>query len=146
MFSSIPAAVALVQKRLDFTMSTREQGIAEEDILDLIEAARFYGSSSWTTEAATPELVRRRVLRATARHIRNVEGYLKSSSGTEDVQFVDDGVLGIAEFTSDEKDDLRRVAANNRAPQFGTIETYAYDNRPPHDGGRRSDHIGGLYL
>lgn len=128
MFATLEGAVDQVQSRLDFVMDSRERGVAEQCILDLMEIARHYGSPRWLTDESTPHFVRVRILIATARYLKNIDGYRRSQSGTEMVEW--EHVYEAATFSEQEKRELAQIAGPEARPSgFGTVGTYAYDNR-----------------
>lgn len=102
-----------LQARLDWTLDSGEQGVANGAIADLSDDARYYGSDDWTAENA-PRQVKSLVLRAAARYIRNPDGYIQSRAGDETLGWSDRGEAainaGTAYYTAKEQQMLATLA------------------------------------
>jgi len=111
---------------LDWTLDTLEEGVATGALEDLSADARYYGKP-WAIDAV-PDGVKSMVLRAAARFMRNVDGFIQSRAGDESVSWAEAETLGTAEFTDDEQKRLSRLAKAN-ALGFGTISTFAWQTK-----------------
>ena len=109
-------AIDELQAELPFTMDADDTKEATGALEDLSDDARYYGKPTWITPAATPRQVRRLVLKAAKRHMKNYEGYVLSRAGDETVQFHDKGEsMGSAEFTGTEIAQLKEYGGNQRS-------------------------------
>lgn len=117
------ATVSELQARLEWVLSEKEVGVAEDALEDLTLEAKFYGRLGWT-EAKHPPLVKSIILKAAARFMRNYEAFEESRAGDETVGFMQGSVEpGTPEFTEKEILQIRTLAA---APGFGTINVYTW--------------------
>lgn len=99
-----------LQARLDWTLDSGEQNVAEGALADLSDDARFYGSNRWDSNTA-PRQVKSLVLRAAARHMRNPDGFVQSRAGDETIVWSDGGEdSGTAHFTDREEKILASLA------------------------------------
>jgi hypothetical protein len=115
---------------LPFTMDVDDTREATGALEDLSDDARYYGKSTWTTPEETPRQVRRLVLKAAKRHMKNYEGYLLSRAGDETVQFTDRGEgMGSAEFTGTEIAQLREYGGSQRSG-FHSVNMFTATRRP----------------
>lgn len=104
------ATVEELQARLDWTLDSGEQGVAEAAIADLSDDARFYGHSKWDATTA-PRQVKSLVLRAAARYMRNPDGFVQSRAGDETLVWSDRGEeAATAAFTDKEQKMLAVMA------------------------------------
>lgn len=89
---------------LDFDLDGDLEKIAKTAIEDLSDDARFYGLSTWMTQATTPTQVQRLVRRAAIRYMKNYEGFVQSRAGDETLVWSDLGEdAGSPFFTDKEK-------------------------------------------
>ena len=117
--------------RLDWELDANEERVGTAALEDLSNEARFYGSNTWTGPAVSPPFVRTLVLKAAARYLKNIEGYVQSRAGDESVQWSEiPDIMGTASFTSDEQAKLSQIA---RPSSLVVAQTYAYSNRPASD-------------
>lgn len=77
------ATVDEVQARLEWTLDTGERNVAQGALEELSDWARHYGRH-WPV-ATVPASVKRLVIRAAARYMRNPDGYEQSRAGDETV-------------------------------------------------------------
>ena len=116
-------------ERLPFVMDDDELREAEGALEDLSDDARTYGKSIWTEPNNTPAQVKRLILRAAARHMKNYEGYTQSRAGDETVAWTDRGEdAGSATFTRKEIETLRAMSGNQGAG-FHTVPVFAHSNQ-----------------
>jgi hypothetical protein len=109
------ASVDDVQARLDWTLDDGERQVADGAITDLSDDARFYGANAWNS-TAVPRQVKNIVIRASARYMRNPDGYVTSRAGDETLAWTDrKDDAGVATFTKQEQDQLAELAGNTRA-------------------------------
>lgn len=101
-----------LKARLDWTLDEDEERIAKSALEDLSDEARFHGSKPWNDPATAPRMVRKMVLAAAVRYLRNPEGYTTSRAGDETLSWNDDrtGQAGSAHFNREEIAALRRLA------------------------------------
>ena len=109
--------------RLDWELDEVEQRVAAAALEDLSDDARNYGISTWTPITA-PRTVRTMVLRAAVRYMRNPDGYVQSRAGDEIVGWAPRKDVGAAQFTEDEKDELRDLG--RRGSKMQVVGTYVY--------------------
>lgn len=103
------ATVDEVQARLEWTLDEGERAVAQGALEDLSDDARHYGKH-WPV-ASVPPSIKRLVIRAVARYMRNPDGYEQSRAGDETVIFNRDRVGGgSAEFTSAEIKAIKATA------------------------------------
>lgn len=108
--------LAELQARLDWTLDSGEQGVANGAIADLSEDARFYGTDDWTDKDNCPRQVKSLVLRAAARFMRNPDGYTQSRAGDETLGWTDLGHdAGSPYYTTKEQQMLRTLAGRDAA-------------------------------
>lgn len=105
------AELSDLKDRLDWTLDENEERIATTALEDLSDEARFYGKP-WTDPALAPRMVRKMVLAAAVRYMRNPDGYTTSRAGDETLSWNEqrDGQAGSAHFTDIEIKALRRMA------------------------------------
>jgi len=102
-----------LQKRLDWTLDPDEERIAESALEDASIEARYHGRD-WP-EGSAPAMVRRLVLKACERYMRNPGGHNVSRAGDETVGWSDkvsEEAVSV-EFTRDEIDLLRQLAGKS---------------------------------
>lgn len=104
------ATVEELAERLPFEMDADDEREAQGALEDLSDAARRYGRGAWT-KLNTPGAVKRLVLKAAVRHMKNYDGYVSSRAGDEAVTWTDRGDnSGSAYFTTEEIQALRTIA------------------------------------
>lgn len=97
--------------RIEWVMEADELRLASGVLEDLSDEARFYGSNTWATPESTPEAVKRLILKAAARYLRNPDGYIQSRAGDETVVWSDKGhEAGVASFSPAEQKVLSQLA------------------------------------
>ena len=117
--------------RLDWELDANEERVATAALEDLSNEARFHGSSTWSQPQTAPSYVRTLVLKAAARYVKNVEGYVQSRAGDESVQWSEiPDIMGTASFTKEEEKKLSQVA---RPSALTVGQTYAWSNRRASD-------------
>ena len=120
------AALEDLARRIDWEMDEDETRVATSALEDLSHEARFLGSNSWETANVTPPYVRTLILKAASRYLKNVEGYIASRAGDEQVSWPEAAdVMGTASFTDREEKRLSQLA---RPSALLVTETYAYSN------------------
>ena len=119
--------------RLPFVMSAderREAGLALETLSD---DARHYGNSAWTAAEVAPREVRNLVLRAANRHMKNYEGFTRSTAGDEGVSWSERGnspdERGSAAFSPTEQERLRDLGGG-QSQDFWSVDMFAYQTQP----------------
>lgn len=126
------AAVSELAAELSFVMSTDEQRDAAGAIEDLSDEARYYGRQDWTTPENTPREVKRLILKAAKRYMKNPEGYTSSMAGDERVNWSDRKAnpdeAGSATFSPVERQRLGELAGN-RLPDFGSVGMFAFQRK-----------------
>lgn len=111
-----PFAVLVdLTNRLDWTLDENETRIAKTALEDLSDEARFHGKPTWTP-ATAPRMVRKMVLAAAVRYMRNPDGYTTSRAGDETLSWNEqkDGLAGSAHFAPDEIRALRDMAGSSK--------------------------------
>jgi len=105
------ATLEELQERLEWTLDSDEERIAEAALEDASELARSYGRD-WVDAATAPRLIRTLVLKACARFMRNPAGYTQSKAGDESVMWSDRGdtALGEVYFTKGEQKMIAQLA------------------------------------
>jgi len=120
------ATVDEVQARLDWTLDDGERNLAMGALEDLSDEARHHGRA-WTAETV-PGSVKRLVIKATARYLRNPDGYEQSRAGDETVIWNHASKTpGSAEFTEPE---IKAIRALTRPQSFGSMQMTAWDTKP----------------
>jgi len=120
------AQVEDVQGRIDFTMSAAEERVAGAALDDMSEEARYHAGQAWPVPEEAPRMVRRLVLVAVARYMKNLDGLTQSRAGDETVAFTDLGDKAGAPFFSDaEIETLRRLGGAAQGG-FVSAEVTAY--------------------
>ena len=122
------AELSDVEDRLELTLEDGEKNVALSALEDLSVEARHHGKRNWSDQACPP-MVKRIVLAATVRYLRNLEGFTQSRAGDETVMFneVKDGSAGSAHFTTAEIKQLISLASPGNG--FGSIQMFAWSNR-----------------
>lgn len=121
------ATVDEVQARLDWTLDAGEKNIAQGALEDLSDWACHYGRP-WTADTA-PGFIKRLVIRATARWLRNPDGYETSRAGDETVGWNHSAETpGAAEFTEAE---IKAIKSFIRPHSFGSMQMSAFDTKLP---------------
>ena len=125
------ASLEDLKLRLDWELDANEERVATAALEDLSNEARFFGSATWSGPTTSPQFVRTLVLKAAARYMKNVEGYVQSRAGDESVQWSEiPDIMGTASFTKEEERKLAQVA---RPSSLIVAQTYAYSSRPASD-------------
>lgn len=108
-FAELPDLVS----RLDWTLDENELRIATTALEDLSDEARYHGKD-WPDPTTAPRMVRRMVLAAAVRYMRNPDGYTTSRAGDETLAWNEskDGQAGSAHFAPDEIKALRKMAGS----------------------------------
>ena len=120
------AEVDEVQARLEWTLDDGERAVAQGALDDLSDWARHYGRH-WPV-AKVPGLVKRLVIRAAARYMRNPDGYEQSRAGDETVIWNHAAnTPGSAEFSDPE---IAAIKALTRPAGFGSIQMTAWNTDP----------------
>lgn len=117
------ATVEELQARLDFEMDETEQRLATAALEDLSHEARHYGSLSWIGPNTAPPVIKTWVLKAASRYMKNIEGYVQSRAGMEQVTWHEFEEMGTASFTEAE---IRRIQNISRPPVLNVSGTFAY--------------------
>lgn len=136
------ASLEELKKRLDWTLDDGEERVAETALEDASDLARAYGRD-WDPTTA-PRLVRTLVLKASARYMKNYQGYILSRAGDETVQWSDKAGedMGTVYFSKDEIKLIEGLAGRRTSlisvPVVAYKEKYALDNghRPTYPGGK----------
>lgn len=118
------ATVVELQERLDWTLSDGEQKVALGALEDLSEWARHYGRDGWDATNC-PSMVKRLVLGAAARFMRNPEGYQTSRAGDETVDWQRSDNPGTASFNTQEQRAIWRIA-NPGSTGLHSLQIAAY--------------------
>ena len=138
------ATVDEVQTRLEWTLDTGERAVAQGALDDLSDWARHYGRA-WPV-ATVPTSVKRLVIRAAARYMRNPDGFEQSRAGDETVIFNHAAhTPGSAEFSDNE---IKAIKATARlAPSMGSIQMTAHATKLPArwDEGLVQDETGAMF-
>ena len=115
---------------IPFIMDEDDEREATGALEDLSDDARYYGKPTWTTVDNTPRQVRRLVLKAAKRHMKNYEGYITSRAGDETVQFSDRGEdMGSATFTAVEIQQLKEYGGSRRSG-FHSVNMFNGSRKP----------------
>ena len=117
------ASVDDLVARLDWELDEAELRIATAAIEDLSDDARHYGVATWTT-GTVPRSVRTIILRAAVRYMRNPDGYIQSRAGDEIVGWAPRNTAGAAEFTPEEKAEIKDMA--RRGSPMRVVGIYSY--------------------
>ena len=121
------ASVDELKTKLEWDLDPGEERAAESALEELSDEARFHGSAAWEDEFKTPEMVRRIVLKAAARWMRNPDGYTQSRAGDETVAWSDKGDgAGSAQFT-DREIEMLKVLANKST--LHSVPMRAWDSK-----------------
>lgn len=123
--------------RLEWTLDSDEERIAQGALDDLSADACFYGNPRWT-ETTVPSYVKTMVLKAAQRYMRNPDGYEQSRAGDETVGWgqSSDDEKGSAYFSKKEIDALRSLV---RPRVFGSVNVQAYGTKLRRPGGTVPD-------
>lgn len=119
------ATIDEVEDRLDFEMDDATRRMAGAALDDASDMASDY--KNWEDPGPVPGAVKRIVLRAVVRYIRNPDGYSQSRAGDELVawhQRVGDRP-GEVYFTDDEIKTLKRLS-NSQDPAIYSVPLYAW--------------------
>jgi len=113
-----------LEKRLEWALSDQEKLVAQAALDDLSVDAADYGVASWSALTA-PANVKRIILAAATRYMKNLEGVIQSRAGDETLIWPEVEGMGSATFTADE---VRRITetAMGGPVQFGTIPVEQY--------------------
>jgi hypothetical protein len=129
------ASLEELKKRLDWTLDEGEERVAETALEDASDLARAYGRD-WDTSTA-PRLVRTLVLKASARYMKNYQGYILSRAGDETVQWSDKAGedMGTVYFSKDEIKLIEGLAG--RRTSLISVPVVAYAAKAGLDNGYR---------
>jgi hypothetical protein len=120
-------SVEEVESGLDWDLSDKEKGIAEDAIEDLSDDARHYGLSGWSTTEVTPRQVSRLVRRAAQRYMKNYDGYIQSRAGDETLVWDNQGEqAGSPYFT---KAEIAQLRSYKQQSGLVSVELTAYGPR-----------------
>lgn len=116
---------------LEWTPDADELRLVSATLEDLSDLAVFHGSAAWTTPQNTPLGVKRLILKAARRFLRNPDGYTTSKAGDETVGWSDrDPNLGNAQFTPDE---VKMLKTWGRKPTIVSVEVYHSSQKASED-------------
>lgn len=117
-----------LKARLDFDLEASEESAADSALEDLSEDARYYGRD-WPVNACPP-IIKRLVLKAAIRYVRNFDGNTVSRAGDETVQWNEQrsGEAGSAYFLEQEKKDIHEIAYGKRGSVM-TAGVYAWGSK-----------------
>lgn len=121
------AELSDLEDRLEWDLSDGEKRVGQTALEDLSVDACQHGAQ-WT-DANVPQYVKRVVLAAAVRYMRNLEGVVQSRAGDETLIFneIKEGA-GSASFTTAEIEAIISIA---QGPQgFGTIPIVAWSEGP----------------
>lgn len=107
------ASLEELQASIEWTLSEEEAGLAAHALEHASELVKLYGLP-WTP-ASVPPLVKRIVISATARFLRNPDGYVQSRAGDETVAWSPDSAAasGGVTLTKDEIDIVEKFAGRS---------------------------------
>lgn len=108
-----------LEDRLEWDLTDEEKRVGQSALEDLSDDATHHGRD-WT-RANVPRVVRRTVLAAATRYLRNLEGVVQSRAGDETLVYGEDKSAGSAHFTSDEIQVIIRSAMGYNAG-IGSIQ------------------------
>lgn len=139
------AGIDELKARLDWTLDADETRLGIAALEDLSHEARYFGSTTWSTQSVAPPFARTIILKAASRYMKNIEGYVKSRAADEEVQWAEiPDIMGTASFTADEQQRLSLLA---RPSALLAASVYAYGSKnslrgvdntvPVFGGGRR---------
>lgn len=122
------AQLSDLEDRLEWDLDENEKRVAQAALDDLSVEARHLGQD-WP-DTACPPYVRKVVLSAAVRYMRNLEGVVQSRAGDETLIWAEDkdGGAGSARFNKGEIDGIIGLALGPAG--FGTIEVVAWGNTP----------------
>lgn len=127
-----------LEDRLEWDLTDEEKRVAQSALDDLSVDAAHHGRE-WT-RANVPALVKRVVLAATTRYLRNLEGVVQSRAGDETLVYGEDKLAGSAHFTTDEVKAIIAVAMGYNAG-IGSIQM-TVDKPKPRSARRVIDGMG----
>lgn len=136
------ASLEELENRLDWTLDTGEQRVAESALEDASDLARAHGRD-WDNASTAPRLVRTLVLKACARYMKNYQGYTQSRAGDEAVAWSDKAGedMGTVYFSRDEIKLLEGLAG--RRTSLISVEVTAWNPKSGIDNGTRPVEGGG---
>lgn len=111
-----------LEDRLEWDLSDEEKRVGLSAIQDLTDEARSIGKD-WTDDTV-PRVVRKAVLAAAVRYMRNLEGVITSRAADEAVGFAETEGMGSPQFTRSEVERISATAIGVNG--FGTIPIVAW--------------------
>ena len=117
-----------LRNRLDFDIEPHEESTATSALEDLSEDARHYGKN-WPVESVPP-IVKRLILKAAVRFMKNPDGYEMSRAGDETVQWHDGAFPegGVAAFTEAEQKLIHELVHGKSTLRSATV--FAFNSKP----------------
>ena len=117
-----------LKARLDFDIEPHEESMANSALEDLSDDTRFYGKD-WPLESVPP-IVKRLILKAAMRFMRNPDGYEMSRAGDATVQW-HEGLFpegGVSSFTEAEQKLIHELVHGKSTLRSATV--FAFNSRP----------------
>ena len=109
-----------LQARLEWVLSEREEIVGTSALEDLTIEAQDHGKSTWTV-LNCPAIVKRQILKAAERYLKNLEGIIQSRAGDETLIFPELDEMGTADFNASEIKKIINAVMGGGTPSFGTI-------------------------
>lgn len=122
------ATLTELEERLEWELDEGEKRIAAAALEDLEADALYYGRPEWEFNA--PNAVKRLVLRAAARFMRNPDGFDTSRAGDETVVFGKAMQAGTAQFDDREIGILQNLANPVATGGLFSVGLTAHGNTP----------------
>lgn len=118
-----------LKARLDWTLDSDEERIAQSALEDASILARVYSGLDLPDPQSAPRMIKTLVLRASARYMRNPDGYVTSRAGDETLAWNDDAGenAGTVYFTDDEQDLLKEIGG--RKGGLASVQITAWNSR-----------------
>lgn len=125
------ASIDELKARLDFDLEPSEETMAEAALQDLSDDARYYGNKDWPL-AAVPPFIKRLILKAAVRYMRNPDGYMVSRAGDETIQWAEDksGDAGTAHFLKEEIEAIKELVYGKRGLHSVGVIAYGSTKQP----------------
>lgn len=122
-----------LKERISLTLSPADEREALMALETLSDAARRLGLPTWTTPENTPDAVKRLIIKATNRYLKNYEGFTQSRAGDETLAWTDLGdKAGSPYFTDGEKEDLAECSGRGGGLQTAPVIAWG-NNCAPRD-------------
>lgn len=115
-----------LQARLEWTLDADEERIAMLALERLSDEAAAIGDAGWVTPQSTPNQVKRIIIAAAARWLRNPDLYATSRAGDEGVGWHAEHIAGDVEFSASDRNKLAVLGNRTQGGRLYSVPVVAH--------------------